>query len=51
MEAPTLRVNPGDQLVMNFTNNISVTGRMPKSRHAPMAEMVMGDMQAAAASR
>src|SRR5437868_14621414 len=32
VEAPTLRLNPGDQLVMNFTNNISVTGRAPKSR-------------------
>jgi FtsP/CotA-like multicopper oxidase with cupredoxin domain len=48
-EAPTLRVNPGDQLVINFTNNITVTGRAPKSRHAPMAEMAMGDMKAAAA--
>ena len=47
VEAPTLRLNPGDQLVINFTNNISVTGRMPKSRHAPMAPMAMGDVHAA----
>ena len=39
VEAPTLRLNPGDQLVLNFTNNISVVGRGPKSRHAPMAPM------------
>ena len=49
VEAPTLRLNPGDQLVLNFTNNISVIGRGPKSRHAPMAPMEMGDVQAAAA--
>src|SRR5579884_2968979 len=49
-EAPTLRVNPGDQLVINFTNNISVTGgvggaRVPKSRHAPNKPMEMGDAE------
>src|SRR6185369_14025311 len=26
VEAPTLRVNPGDNMVINFTNNISVVG-------------------------
>jgi len=49
VEAPTLRVNPGDRLVLNFTNNITVTGLPPKSRHAPMQPMAMGDMDAAAA--
>ncbi len=48
VEAPTLRLNPGDQLVMNFTNNISVTGKAPKSRHAPMEPMEMGDAHTAA---
>jgi FtsP/CotA-like multicopper oxidase with cupredoxin domain len=48
VEAPTLRVDPGDQLVINFTNNISVTGgvggaRVLKSRHAPNKPMEMGD--------
>jgi FtsP/CotA-like multicopper oxidase with cupredoxin domain len=47
IEAPTLRLNPGDRLVLNFTNNISAMGRMPKSRHAPMAGMEMGDVHAA----
>ncbi len=52
VEAPTLRVNPGDQLVINFTNNISVTGgvngaRVLKSRHAPNKPMAMGDPAAA----
>ena len=32
VEAPTLRLNPGDHLVINFTNNISVVGRGPKSQ-------------------
>ena len=49
IEAPTLRLNPGDQLVLNFTNNITVTGRTQKSRHAPMAPMEMGDVKGAAA--
>jgi FtsP/CotA-like multicopper oxidase with cupredoxin domain len=49
VEAPTLRVNPGDRLVINFTNNITVTGRLPKSRHAPMAPMEMGDVHGAMA--
>lgn len=49
VEAPTLRVNPGDQLVINFTNNISVTGKLPKSRHAPMEPMEMGDAKEALA--
>ncbi len=45
VESPTLRVNPGDQLVINFTNNISVTQpKHPlKSRHAPNMPMPMGD--------
>lgn len=48
VEAPSLRVNPGDQLVINFTNNISITGgagdaRVLKSRHAPNKPMEMGD--------
>jgi FtsP/CotA-like multicopper oxidase with cupredoxin domain len=47
MEAPTLRLNPGDRLVMNFTNNITAVGRAPKSRHAPMKPMEMGDAHAA----
>jgi FtsP/CotA-like multicopper oxidase with cupredoxin domain len=49
VEAPTLRLNPGDQLVLNFTNDISVTGRLPKSRHAPMKPMEMGDVKGAKA--
>ena len=49
VEAPTLRLNPGDRLVINFTNHITAVGRAPKSRHAPMAPMEMGDMHAAAA--
>ena len=49
IEAPTLRLNPGDQLVLNFRNKISVTGHMPKSRHAPMPPMEMGDAHLAAA--
>jgi FtsP/CotA-like multicopper oxidase with cupredoxin domain len=49
VEAPTLRLNPGDRLVLNFTNNITVIGRGPKSRHAPMQPMEMGDVQAAVA--
>jgi FtsP/CotA-like multicopper oxidase with cupredoxin domain len=49
IEAPTFRLNPGDQLVLNFTNNITVTGPSPKSRHAPMAPIEMGDMRGAAA--
>lgn len=49
VEAPTLRLNPGDRLVLNFTNNITAVGRGPKSRHAPMAPMEMGDADAAAA--
>ncbi len=49
VEAPTLRLNPGDRLVLNFTNNITAIGRPPKSRHAPMAPMQMGDVQGAAA--
>lgn len=48
VEAPTLRVNPGDQLVINFTNHISAVGMAPKSRHAPMQPMEMGDMKMAA---
>jgi FtsP/CotA-like multicopper oxidase with cupredoxin domain len=49
VEAPTLRLNPGDRLILNFSNKITVTGRAPKSRHAPTAPMEMGDMHAAAA--
>ena len=48
VEAPTLRLNPGDHLVINFTNNITVVGRSFKSRHAPMAPMEMGDVKMAA---
>src|SRR6185312_571617 len=52
VEAPTLRVNPGDNLVINFTNNISIVGgvngaHVLKSRHAPNKPMEMGDAQEA----
>ena len=47
VEAPTLRLNPGDQLVINFLNNITATGKAPKSRHAQMRPMEMGDAHAA----
>jgi len=52
VEAPTLRVNPGDNLVINFTNNISVTGgvngaRLPKSRGFKNQPMEMGDPELA----
>jgi hypothetical protein len=43
IEAPTLRLNPGDNLVINFTNNITAVGKPPKSRHAPTEPMEMGD--------
>src|SRR5215831_5380146 len=36
VEAPTLRLNPGDNLVINFWNNITAVGKPPKSRHAEM---------------
>jgi len=49
IEAPTLRLNPGDNLVINFTNHITVVGKPPKSRHVPMEPMVMGDMKEARA--
>src|SRR5664279_3424327 len=39
VEAPTLRLNPGDRLIINFTNNITAIGRAPKSRHAPSMPM------------
>jgi FtsP/CotA-like multicopper oxidase with cupredoxin domain len=48
IEAPTLRLNPGDQLILNFTNNISVVGKAPPSRHRPMMPMEMGDAKEAA---
>jgi FtsP/CotA-like multicopper oxidase with cupredoxin domain len=42
VEAPTLRVNPGDTLTINFTNSLNVTSMaMPPSRHA-MAPMQHG---------
>jgi len=49
VEAPTLRLNPGDQLVLNFRNNITVTqSKHPlRSRHAPSEPMEMGDVAAA----
>lgn len=49
VEAPTLRVNPGDQLVINFTNNISVTqsAHPLKTRGFPNKPMEMGDPEAA----
>ena len=47
VEAPTLRLNPGDRLVMNFSNNITDIGMKPKSRHAPMKPMEMGDAHGA----
>lgn len=47
VEAPTLRLNPGDTLVINFLNNITATGKPPKSRHAQMPPMEMGDAHAA----
>jgi FtsP/CotA-like multicopper oxidase with cupredoxin domain len=49
VEAPTLRLNPGDRLVLNIANKITAVGRAPKSRHAPMMPMEMGDAHAAAA--
>ncbi len=50
VEAPTLRLNPGDRLVMNFTNNITAVGLAHKSRHAKMQPMGMGDVHGAKAS-
>lgn len=49
VESPTLRLNAGDQLVINLTNNISVTGsKHPlKSRGFPNKPMEMGDPVAA----
>jgi FtsP/CotA-like multicopper oxidase with cupredoxin domain len=48
VEEPTLRVNPGDQLTINFTNNISIVGgvggaRVLKTRGFPNKPMEMGD--------
>ncbi len=45
VEAPTLRLDPGDRLIINFTNDITVTQpRRPiPSRHAPNMPMKMGD--------
>ncbi len=45
VESPTLRLNAGDQLIINFTNNITVTqpNHPLKSRHAPNMPMPMGD--------
>ncbi len=43
IEAPTLRLNPGDQLVLNLTNNIQA----PYGRQNPKAHMNMGHMQMA----
>jgi FtsP/CotA-like multicopper oxidase with cupredoxin domain len=49
VEGPTLRLNPGDRLELNFRNNITVTeSKHPlHSRHAPSEPMEMGDMAAA----
>lgn len=51
VEAPTLRLNPGDQLVLNFRNYITSPPHRLKSRHAPIVPMEMGDMQAAVAQQ
>ncbi len=50
VEAPSLRVNPGDRLVVNLTNDISAIGMAHKSRHAKMQPMEMGDMKGAKAT-
>src|ERR1700684_4615962 len=40
IEAPTLRLNPGDQLVLNLTNNIqSPYDRYEDARNTPMQQM------------
>ena len=51
VEAPTLRLNPGDQLVLNFRNYITSPPHRLKSRHAPIVPMAMGDMDAAVAQQ
>lgn len=50
IEAPTLRLNPGDQLILNLSNDItkqSESQQKLKSRHALMEPMEMGDAHAA----
>lgn len=49
VEAPTLRVNPGDQLVINFRNDITITDPTHPlhSRHAKIKPMAMGNMKMA----
>ena len=51
VEAPTLRLNPGDRLVLNFSNYITSPPHRLKSRHAPIVPMAMGDMDAAVAQQ
>jgi FtsP/CotA-like multicopper oxidase with cupredoxin domain len=41
IEAPTLRLNPGDTLVMNLTNNLQAPFSPAKSRQAAMHQMHM----------
>src|SRR5215475_2696402 len=41
IEAPTLRLNPGDTLVMNLTNNLQAPFSPSKTKHASMHQMHM----------
>jgi len=45
IEAPTLRVNPGDTLTINFTNDLVTTAssRLANERHAPVHMHGMAD--------
>ncbi|HVN22320.1 MAG TPA: multicopper oxidase domain-containing protein [Dongiaceae bacterium] len=45
VEAPTLRVNPGDTLTINFTNALTATSAvvLPNSRHAAQHVHAMAD--------
>jgi FtsP/CotA-like multicopper oxidase with cupredoxin domain len=51
VEAPTLRLNPGDRLVLNFSSFITAPPHAMKSRHAPIVPMAMGDVVAAVAQQ
>jgi FtsP/CotA-like multicopper oxidase with cupredoxin domain len=42
IEAPTLRLNPGDQLILNLTNNIQAPFSPAKMKGMPMRGMQMG---------
>ena len=40
IEAPTLRLNPGDQLILNLTDNIQAPyDRYEEARNTPMQQM------------